>query len=188
MNEKTSAPKNGQENKQEIIKDMSSKTKMKISRWVWVHWIFAVIFLTFIAFVNWLTLFSSSTLTSVPPLAINLVNSSKSDITIDARAFYKLLEQVPTLGNVGCNASGEFNLIILDGKMQDFLKIPALSKISVYGYYREPESLLPFFKKGDCDIQIQIYSINGNMITGQTPFRLYKNWFEKYRLDIDVSK
>lgn len=124
---------------------------------------------------------------TIPPLAVNLVNTSKSDITIDARADFELL--VGARISLGTTvASGSMDLIPLDGKKQEFLVIPAESQIPVFGFFSDPESLLPFLEKGDSDILLRIYRTGGGVIFSETPFRFYKDWLEKYRLDIDVSK
>ncbi|MBK9210743.1 MAG: hypothetical protein IPL71_21655 [Anaerolineales bacterium] len=123
----------------------------------------------------------------IPPLVINLVNSSKEDVVLDATVEFELLEGARvTLGTT--TATGVMDLIPAGSEKQEFITIPAESSLLVGGYFRQPERLLPIMEKGNTDIMLRIYKGGGGIIINMNPFRFDKGMLEKYRMDLEVSQ
>jgi hypothetical protein len=123
----------------------------------------------------------------VPPLIIKLSNSSKTDVVVEATVDFELLEGARvTLGTTV--AKGAMDLFSDEGKKQEFITIPAESSVFVLGYFREPEMLLPFLKKGNTDIWLMMYKGGGGLIINPSPFRFDKDLLEKYRMELEVSE
>jgi hypothetical protein len=152
----------------------------------WFFVSLATIFILWLASIAGLFWFVSPKPFEISPLVINLVNSSETDVTIDARADFELL--LGARASLGATvARGTLDLVAADGQKRDFLTIPAKSNLLVGGYFRNPSNYRSYLENGDTDIELYIYKTGGGLIISPNPFRFDSHWLEKYRLDLEVS-
>jgi hypothetical protein len=147
----------------------------------------AAIFILWPAGIAVLLSFASPKPFEISPLVINLVNSSETDIAIDARADFELL--IGARVSLGATvARGTLDLVAVDGQKRDFLTIPAKTNLLVGGYFRNSSNYRLYLENGDTDIELYLYRSGGGLIISPSPFRFDSNWLEKYRLDLEVSQ
>lgn len=105
--------------------------------------------------VIWFLFFVPSTYI-IPPLEINIINTSHNEIVISERADFLLL--VNARISMGTTiGSGQMDLHTIDGSLQDVITIPAGSSKPLVGEFRNPLQYLSLLENGNSDIEVHIF-------------------------------